>query len=427
MTAASRYRSRALVLLEQKRHADAEQELRRALGEDPDDATTHALLALALGRGGALEEATREAEQAVRLAPHVPFAHYVLASVLADRNRFADSARAAEEAIRLDPGDPDPLALLAAVRHSQRQFQAAVDAADRALALDPKHAGALNVRSMALVMLGRRDEAHAGVEAALAEDPDDPVSHATRGWALLDQGDRERALEHFREALRLDPGQEWARRGIVEAMKARYSIYGLVLRYFLWMGKLKGRVQVTIWIGAIVLFRVLRDLARRNPETAIVIWPVLGLYLVFLYFTWTADALFNLLLRLDRFGRHALLPDQVRASSWVGGMLALALAGAVLVPLTGSPLAVALTGAALLLVVPLAATFQCDAGWPRLVMGVYTAVLAAAGLVGLAAFAGHLRGLHVPPAGLLAAALFLPGVVISTWVGALLTRVTVRR
>ena len=42
-----------------------------------------------------------------------------------------------------------------------------------------------------------------------------------KAWALIEQGEHEQAMEHFREALRLNPQLDWARQGIVEAMKAR--------------------------------------------------------------------------------------------------------------------------------------------------------------------------------------------------------------
>lgn len=419
MTAAGT--ERALVLLDRHRHAEAAAELRRVLADDPQDAVAHAILATALARGGTLDEATREAETAVGLAPDLAFAHHTLASVLAERNRHEAAARAVEEAVRLDPKAVDTHVLLAAIRHAQGRYAEAVAAADRALALEPAHAGALNVRSMALVQLGRRDEAHAGLDAALARDPEDPLSHATRGWALLDQGERERALEHFREALRLDPGQEWARRGIVEALKARHALYGLMLRYFLWMGKLTGRTQLGIWIGGWLLVRALRGVARENPALAPVIWPLLGLYLLFLFLTWTADPLFTLLLRLDRFGRHALLPEQVRASTWVGATLAAAAVAAAAGLLTGSVAALALAVFALLLVVPLSATFQCDPGWPRWVMGGYTSLLAAGAAIVVAVAA--LTSRPALPTALGGGLALLLGVVVSTWLGAWLTRV----
>ena len=90
---------------------------------------------------------------------------------------------------------------------------------------------------MALVQLGRKDEAQQTLGSALANDPENALTHANQGWALLHRGDHAKALEHFREALRIDPELDWARAGIVEALKARHLIYRVMLRFFLWMGR----------------------------------------------------------------------------------------------------------------------------------------------------------------------------------------------
>ena len=59
---------RALLLFQQSRTELAENELRQALGSDPDDSFAHALLALCLAKRKQFKEATTEAEQAVRLS-----------------------------------------------------------------------------------------------------------------------------------------------------------------------------------------------------------------------------------------------------------------------------------------------------------------------------------------------------------------------
>lgn len=79
---------RALLLYEQQRFPAAEEELRQSLAIEPDDGFAHALLSLCLARRPALEEATKEAQQAIHLAPDFPLAHYALASVFHDRNRL---------------------------------------------------------------------------------------------------------------------------------------------------------------------------------------------------------------------------------------------------------------------------------------------------------------------------------------------------
>lgn len=375
---------RAWVLIEQSRHDLAEAELRQELAEDPNSATAHALLGLCLARRERFDEATREAELAVHLWPDLPFAHYALGSILLDRNRLEEAETAARRAIELDPHMADFFGLLTAIQFNGRRWQEALQTAESGLALDPEHVMCNNLRAMALVKLGRRAEAGMTIAGTLARDPEDALSHANQGWTLLEQGNPQKAMEHFREALRLEPNLDWARHGIVEALKARNIIYRVMLWYFLAMARLSRRAQWAIIIGGVIGYNVLRNLARDNPALAPYIWPLLILYLIFVVLTWTADALFNLLLRVSRFGRLALSPDQITASNLVGSCL-LAGLGAVIVALIVDSETLQYGGIFTgLLVLPVSAIFHCQRGWPRTYMTLYTLALAALAYGGLA-------------------------------------------
>jgi tetratricopeptide (TPR) repeat protein len=357
---------RGLLLYQQNRHAMAEQELRLALAQEPDDAHAHALLALCLAENKKFKDATDEARQAVQLAPDYDFAHYAAAKVAYARDHCSDALRAIEEAIRLDPTAPDYRALLAAIHFDQSRWKEALAAAEAGLEQDAEHVGCANLRAMALVKLGRRAEAGRTIDATLARNPDNSSTHANQGWTYLEANNPQKALEHFREALRLDPENEWARQGIVEALKARHFIYALMLRYFLWMAKLSPQAQFGIIIGGWFGNRILGSIARSNPELAPWILPIRILYIVFAILTWTADPLFNLLLRLNRFGRLALSREQIVASNWLGLALLIALVSltAWLVNTTGEHWLVAALVFGLLCL-PVAGAFKCRAGWPR--------------------------------------------------------------
>jgi tetratricopeptide (TPR) repeat protein len=368
---------RALVLLEQSRYELAEKELRLALTGDPDDPIAHGFLALCLNDRDDYAGATEEAEAAVRLAPDWSEAHAIRARVLANGNRLDEAERAVEEALRLDPEDADHHALLASVRLGQKEWAGALEAAERGLALDAEHVRCNNYRAMALTKLGRSDEAGATMEAALARDPADAFSHANVGWNYLHQRQPKKALEHFREALRLNPTLDYARAGMVEALKSKNLLYALMLRYFLWMSTLGPRAQWAVVLGGYLGFRFLSSLAQEKPAWVPWIRPLLVAYFVFAILTWIAAPVFNLLLKLDRFGRHALSRDQSLAATWVGVLLALAL-GAVFAWLV-LDVDLALLPAVYFgfLLLPVSAIFNCDRGWPRRWMIVYTVSLAA--------------------------------------------------
>ncbi len=414
---------RGLLLYEQSRYEQAEQELRLELAEAPNDGATHGYLALVLAMQDKVQPATEEAKQAIHLEPDEPFGHYVLATALHLRNRFDEAVASIQEAIRLDPDDASAHALLAHIRLEQRRWTEALAAADAALARDPEHTGAANARALALVKLGRQAEAGAALGETLAREPEDALTHANQGWALLHEGNHAKALEHFREALRLDPTLEFARAGIVESLKARNLIYGWILRYFLWMGRLSEKAQWGVLIGGYLAYRGLRSVARQYPDLAPYVIPLLVAYGLFAFLTWIADPLFNLLLRLDRFGRLALSREQIVASNWVGACLLAAAAGLTAgLVLKSTP---ALVGAAVcvVLLLPLSATFQCSAGWPRKTMATYTLLMACAGMGAVALLATMPKTAIAN--GLLILALL--GAVLSGWVANGLMMVTPKR
>ncbi len=296
--------------------------------------------------------------------------------MLLDQGRLKEAEAAVQTAIALDPFDADHLALLGDIELGRRRWAATLEAAERGLALNPEHSHCINLRAIAQTQLGRKDEAAETLGSALARDPENALTQANQGWALLHRGDHARALEHFREALRIDPELEWARVGIIEAMKARYLVYRLLLRFSLWIGRQGNVAQWAIILGFVFGRKALATLARENPALAPFLWPVLALSFAFLLMIWIASPLFDLLLRLNRFGRLALSRDQRIASNWIGGCFFLAVVCFVSY-LAGSRNAgfVGMMYFGFLLM-PLAVTFRLDPGRPRLLMAAYTAVVA---------------------------------------------------
>lgn len=402
MHAADAARSRALLLLRQGRADLAEPELRRALAFDPDDPDLHALLALALSDLDRASEALAEAERSVGLAPDVGVGHYARAVALLRLEKPKPAAEAAREALRLDANDVEARVTLAAALLRQQKREEALAVAEEALALDPENTGAANLRALALVKLGRRDEAAATVEGVLARDPDSAVSHANQGWTLLHQGREREAMESFREALRLDPDNDWARSGVVEAMKARNVVYRGLLRYFLWMDRLSPGQQWGVLIGGYLLARVVP--------------PLLVVYLPVVLLTWAGQAFFNLVLFLDPFGRLVLSRDERVGAALVGvcvlGGATLGVGGLV----AGAP-DVATVGAGLLaLSLPVGGTFNRPPHRRR-IAALYTAAVAVVG-------AGSVAALVVgdPEAAGMLGTGYVIGIVAFTWLSNLFTR-----
>jgi Flp pilus assembly protein TadD len=412
---------RAELLYNQSRYDLAEQELRQALTEQPHDDHAHALLGLCLMRQDKLPEAQDEVQQAIVLAPDEPFPHYCRAVVLQHRRRYQEAEESAREALRLSPGSPDFHAQHAAILFQQEKWQEALDASLAGLQFDAEHAGCGNLRTMALTKLGRRGESLATVDESLARDPDDEMAHANKGWALLHDGQPRPALEHFREALRLDPNYEYAQSGIVEALKARNPLYRWMLAYFLWMARLSDGVKWGVILGGYFGYRTLGNVARSNPELAPWITPLLVLYLGFVLLTWFSVPFFNLLLRINKFGRHALSRDQRIGSNWFGLCLLVVLGGIAVGFLTPyeDAFVFAIYGAGMAM--PLVNIYHCDSGWPRQAM---TAMAVGMATVGAGAIGCMFADIDF---GGQLFFLFLIGFIATPWLANYLVGVTVKR
>lgn len=380
--------ARARLLMQQDRFPQAEGELRLHLANEPEDGTAHALLAFCLLRQEKLDPAEASARQAVALEPTESFSHRILGMVLLERNDFTGAQQAIEEATQLNPIDADLYALRGVIALQRSKWQEALTAAEQGLEYEPDNLDCINVQAQALVKLGRKAEAARTIDGALAQAPDNSYTHANQGWAMLHQNQPRQALEHFREALRLDPENAFARAGMVEALKARNILYRGMLSFFLWMARLPPKVQIGVVIGGFLGMRVLGQIGRANPSFEPFIMPILIVYGIFALLTWIADPLFNLLLRLDRFGKHALSPEQRIGSTVFGLTLAVALMGGLAALVTG------LTGVADILfvlglvtaivfglaLIPVAVIWRCQKGWPRLTMGLYSVGFIALGL-----------------------------------------------
>jgi len=105
-----------------------------------------------------------------------------------------------------------------------------------------------------------------------------------------------------------------------------------------------------------------------DPNLNRLLLPLTGLYLIFLLMSWIAKPLFNLFLRLDKFGRLVLSEDEITASNWLGlcifGGSGLSLAG---IPTESEPLTIAGLGL-FAMSIPVAGIFHGKSRKSRIVL-----------------------------------------------------------
>ncbi|AFZ03034.1 tetratricopeptide repeat protein [Calothrix sp. PCC 6303] len=406
---------RATLLLEQSRYEMAEKELRLALVESPSDASAHALLGLCLSYQKQYQEATQAAETAISLAPDMPFPHYILAYILCDRRQLELAEKSVMEAIRLNPYQDAYFALLARCKYNRKLWDEALLAANQGLIIDAENVECLNYRALCLSQLGRGEEALTTVEGAISISPEDATSYASSGWILLSHGKSpDKALEYFREALRLNPNLEWARQGVIEALKAQNPVYRMILRYFLWSSRLTQRNR---WIFAVGLYFAIRLLLAGLNQAGFsqLVAVVAAVYLIFVILTWVADPLFTLLLRFNKFGRLALSKTEIQQSNWWAACFGVAIASLILWIYTNNTSALISAIACCLLLIPTAAMFHCEAGWTKNAMGIYTGVLVILGLITI------VLSMFSKSLWLIPMVAFLVGAIASSWVATWLT------
>ncbi len=241
------------------------------------------------------------AQQAIHLDPENSFAFYVLSAALQRQHELPAALQAVEEALALDPENADYQHVLGQIRFQQGQLHGALRAAEAGLQADPTHVDCLGLRARCLARLGRRAEAAADLDEALRHSPSDAGTHADLGWVALERGRAKEAANHFREALRLSPTSDYAREGLVSALKARFWLYNGFYRFMTWTQTLSPSTRQGLFIGLFLLSRVVPGL--------------LPLYLVLVYMSWFAEPLFNSLLRFNRYGRFALSAEDTHYSN----------------------------------------------------------------------------------------------------------------
>lgn len=309
----------------------AERELRGLLGEYPDDGTAHSMLAVCLVQDSSrYREASEAAQQAVALEPGQPYSHYIHSIVLWKRNHLREAQAAIAEAIRLDPYDADYFAQSSQLHLATRNWQAALDDAELGLEVDAENANCNNLRTISLERLGRGKEAVVSATQNLKNSPENSYSHSAHGWALLNSGEHKKAQDAFREALRLDPTNDAAAEGMIDAISSGNILFRGMRGFHLWLSRMSRKYQFAIIFGAWILIQVMSRVGQNFPWFVPLIPVVLMAYMLFAVLTWTSDSIFNTLLRFHPFGRHLLKPKMIWRSNLVAACLINAIVGALL-------------------------------------------------------------------------------------------------
>lgn len=309
--------TRAELLMQQDRYAEAENILGELLAADPNNVLLISMLSNVQLQKGNYDKAKELIDSAISREPDNSVLFYTKARVAIQQDEYDVAEDCLNESIALDPDDADAYALLASVKLNRKQYEQALSLANTSLEIDPENIIGLNIRSTSLLKLNRKEEAFETIEGALREDPENSYNHMNYGWGLLEKGDTKKALDHFREALKNDPSNEYAQAGMAQALKARYSIYRLYLSYAFWIGNLTQRYQWAVIIGFVFIVRLLRTTAKNNEALQPYLTPLVILLSLIAFSTWVITPISNLFLRLNKYGKHLLDKKEIISSNFV--------------------------------------------------------------------------------------------------------------
>jgi tetratricopeptide (TPR) repeat protein len=314
MNATETHLARARHLFNLHRFDAARQEIEQALASDPDNTEALQYLSLICYNTKDYKNGLQAATQMLGKRPDDAVAHYCAALNLIELKKLPEAENHIHKALALNADEPSFYAVLAHIYIEKKEFETALRIAENGLELDPSDLSCLNYRTICLTKLGRKAETHHAVLETLAAAPDNAYTHTNVGWSKLELGDYQGAKQHFAEALRLDPSYEYARDGMLEALKAKNFFYRYFLFYVFWLSKKTEKNQ---WVFIAGLYFGTQVIGRYSADYPF-LTPIFYILVAFALLSWVVTPFFNLVLRFDSVARHALNDDERHGSTVVG-------------------------------------------------------------------------------------------------------------
>jgi tetratricopeptide (TPR) repeat protein len=208
--------------------AGAEQVLRQAVAERPDEVVLLHDLGRLLEESGRTAEATEYYRAARMRRPQLGVA---LAVALVKTGRAVEGEGVLSDLVGRQPNNPDMHFYLGYALRMQKKLGEAFGSYRQAIALDPEHAKAHNNLGIVLRAKGDVEGAIACFRRAIALDPNDAPPHYNLGNALKAKGDVEGAIECYRRAIAANPKHAYAHNNLGNALKAKGDVEGAIECY----------------------------------------------------------------------------------------------------------------------------------------------------------------------------------------------------
>lgn len=296
---------RGLQLFEIGRYKDSITYLQAAISENMDNFLAKYLLAQCFYQINDIDKALKLALELRAMEPNQDGIYFLISQIFLHKGDEKEAMANIEKAIAINPYEETYFGQKAYILINEKKFEQALEHANEGLKIDSKNTFCLNARTTALTKLNRKDEVSQTIDSLLHDNPDNAYSHANAGWSYLENNNSKKAFEHFKEALALNPNLEYARSGMVQAVKSKNKIYSLYLRYAFWMSNKSTKNQWFIIIGIYLVYRFSIKILTASGLTYLA-FPLIIIYLVFALGSWIMDPLSNAILMFDRFGKYLL-------------------------------------------------------------------------------------------------------------------------
>lgn len=264
--------------------------LAEILGESPDEADAHALLALCLVRKKRLHAARLEATRSLELEPDSAFAHVAVATCETADRRFTLAERHLQDALALVPDSTVARYQLAWLYLLWGREHDAAAEAETACGLQPDDAELWALRGRVAWALGDRDQARQFAAESLEIDPEQVDALVLLGELDLAAGDVDAARQHAAWALHVNP-EDYGAITLIGAIKARQNLLlGLWWRFQSFVSAGSRARAVALLVGIYVLYRISVIMLEENGMKE---WAPFaqGLWLAFCVYTWVAPSL----------------------------------------------------------------------------------------------------------------------------------------
>ena len=285
-----------------------------ALTDYPDSDELYSLLASAYVKIKDFKQAQQAINTGIGLNPENDYLFYLNAHVALEHDNYKLAVEHIDQAIGLNPYSATYFGTKSMIFINQKKYTEAIEAALNGLDLDPEDPMCNNMLSMAQTRAGLSGEAFNRLENMLADDPENELTQANTGYYYLRQGDPHKAKEHFAAALNSDPEYDFARTGMLQAIKSTNWFYRKLLQFSYWMDEINSKYRWGFIIGLVLIVKVI---------------PILSIpYLIFVFWTWFTGPISDMIIYFDKYGRYlmkarTIMLTQVNISILILGILSL--------------------------------------------------------------------------------------------------------